>query len=133
MENIIGVQHLKNNLGGQWVHTDVNFTVKKGEIIAIIGGSGCGKTTLLRSILRLIIPTGGEISVFGQDLNTATDKEFLSVQKRWSMMFQSGALFTNISVFENIAFPLREHTKLSEAMVRDIVLMQLEPALHLRF
>lgn len=112
-ENIIEVRHLQNNLGGQWVHRDVNFSIKRGEIIAIIGGSGCGKTTLLRSILRLMTPTAGEISVFGVDVLKASPKKFLSVQKRWGVMFQSGALFSSLTVLENVLYVLNEYAAVS--------------------
>src|SRR3990167_4874204 len=112
-ENIIEVRHLQNNLGGQWVHSDVNLTIKRGEIIAIIGGSGCGKTTLLRSILRLMTPTGGDISVFGVDVLKASPKKLLSVQKRWGVMFQSGALFSSLTVLENVLYLLNEYAPVS--------------------
>ena len=112
-ENIIDVQHLKNYLGGRWVHKDVNFTVKRGEIVAIIGGSGCGKTTLLRSILQLLIPTSGSVSVFGVDVMNASDKDFLSIQKRWGVMFQSGALFSSLTVLQNVMYVLNEYAALS--------------------
>lgn len=112
-ENIIEVQHLKNYLGRQWVHTDVNLTIKKGEIVAIIGGSGCGKTTLLRSILQLITPTAGTIFVFGINVMTANEEQLLFVQKRWSVMFQSGALFSSLTVLENVMYVLNEYSTLS--------------------
>lgn len=112
-DTIINVAHLKNYLGGKWVHKDVNFTVKRGEIIAIIGGSGCGKTTLLRSILRLMVPTAGEIAVFGTDVRTASTKQLLAVQKRWGVMFQSGALFSSLTVLENVTYVMSEHAALS--------------------
>lgn len=114
-ENIINVQHLQNFLGGSWVHRDVSFTVKPQEIIAIIGGSGCGKTTLLRSILRLFTPTGGNISVFGTDVINASRKQLLDVQKRWGVMFQSGALFSSLTVLENIMYVLDEYAALSHS------------------
>lgn len=112
-ETIIEVKHLKNNLGGQWVHKDVSFSVKRGEIVAIIGGSGCGKTTLLRTILHLLIPDGGDISVFGTDILNASEKKLLAVQKRWGVMFQGGALFSSLNVMENILYVLNEYTELS--------------------
>ncbi|HLB56853.1 MAG TPA: ATP-binding cassette domain-containing protein [Coxiellaceae bacterium] len=114
-DNIIQVEHLKNNLGGTWVHKDVTFSVKPQEIIAIIGGSGCGKTTLLRSILRLLIPTGGNVSVFGTDVVHASEKELLEVQKRWGVMFQGGALFSSLTVLENIMYLLDEYAALSHS------------------
>ena len=88
-ENIIEVTDLKNQLGGQWVHDGLNFSVKKGEIIAIIGGSGCGKTTLLQSIVMLRKPTSGTIKVFGIDVTSCSRKEALEVQHRWGVMFQN--------------------------------------------
>lgn len=112
-ENIIDIRHLKNYLGGHWVHSDVNFFVQRGEIIAIIGGSGCGKTTLLRSILRLMQPTAGEVFVFGVDVQKASQKQLLSVQKRWGVMFQSGALFSSLTVLENVAYVMSEYATLS--------------------
>lgn len=111
-KTIINVEHLRNVLGGKVVHDDVSFTVKRGEIVAIVGGSGCGKTTLLRSILRLITPTAGDISVFNVDVMKATFDEFLTVQKRWSVMFQSGALFSSLTVLENVLYVLNEYSEL---------------------
>jgi phospholipid/cholesterol/gamma-HCH transport system ATP-binding protein len=99
--------------------------VKKGEIIAIIGGSGCGKTTLLRSILRLIQPTGGDISIFGKNVNTLSDKAFLSVQKRWSMMFQSSALFSSLTVLENVMYVLDEYAALSASLKKELAMMKI--------
>lgn len=119
-ENLIDVRHLKNYLGGRWVHEDVNFAVKRGEIVAIIGGSGCGKTTLLRSILQLLIPTSGMISVFGVDVMTASNKAFLSVQKRWGVMFQSGALFSSLTVLENVMYVLKEYATLSHQSQKEL-------------
>lgn len=114
-ENIIEVRHLQNKFGDQWVHRDVEFSVKRGEIIAVIGGSGCGKTTLLRSILRLMTPTAGEISVFGTDVLKASSKMLLDIQKRWGVMFQSGALFSSLTVLENVLYVLNEFASVSHA------------------
>lgn len=136
--NIIEVQHLQNRFGEQWVHRDVNFTIKHGEIIAIIGGSGCGKTTLLRSLLRLMQPTAGNISVFGVDVLTASAKTFLSVQKRWGVMFQSGALFSSLTVLENVLYVLREYADVSkesqyELAKLKIAMSGLEPEAALKY
>ena len=124
-ENIIEVRHLQNNLGGQWVHSDVNLTIKRGEIIAIIGGSGCGKTTLLRSILRLMTPTGGDISVFGVDVLKASPKKLLSVQKRWGVMFQSGALFSSLTVLENVLYVLNEYASVSSESQNELAKLKI--------
>src|SRR3990167_9354221 len=119
-DTILEVQHLRNILGGQVVHDDVSFTVNRGEIVAIIGGSGCGKTTRLRSILHLQIPTAGKINVFGKDIAALTDKEFLALQKRWSVMFQSAALFSALTVIENVMYVLNEYSELSQAAQYEI-------------
>lgn len=112
-DDIIQVQHLKNYFGDHCVHEDVNFSVKQGEIVAIIGGSGCGKTTLLRSILKLMTPTAGTVSVFGTNILEANERDFLAVQKRWGVMFQSGALFSSLTVLENVLYLLNEYSGLS--------------------
>jgi phospholipid/cholesterol/gamma-HCH transport system ATP-binding protein len=124
-EPIIQITNLKNNLGGQWVHRDVNLTVNKGEIIAIIGGSGSGKTTLLRSILMLLKPTAGTISVFGQDLRTLSEKEAIALRQRWGMLFQHSALFSTLTIRENIEFPVHEKTRLSRQFITELALLKL--------
>lgn len=111
-ENIIEIKGLKNNLGGQWVHKDVNLTVKKGEIVAIIGGSGSGKTTILRSLLMLMKPTEGQIKLFGQDIAQLNADERSAIRRRWGMLFQHSALFSAMTVLENVMFPMQEFTDL---------------------
>ncbi len=137
-EKIIEVKHLKNYLGNQWVHKDVSFSVKKGEIVAIIGASGCGKTTVLRSILQLMIPTSGDISVFGIDMNKASEEESLSVQKRWSVMFQGGALFSSLNVFENVLYVLNKFAAIPESSKKElahlkIAMTGLEPTAAIKY
>lgn len=110
---VVEVRGLKNYLGGHWVHEDVSFTVEKGEIIAIIGASGCGKTTLLRSLLLLQQPAAGDIYLFGKDLLHITDQERSKLRRRWGMMFQSSALFSSMNVIENIMFPMDENLSLT--------------------
>ena len=90
---IIEIKGLKNYLGGQWVHSDVNLTVNKGEILAIIGGSGSGKTTVLRSILMLLKPTAGSIHVFGQNIRDLDELAANAIRRRWGMLFQHCGLF----------------------------------------
>src|SRR3990167_10074451 len=104
-EPIIEIQGLKNTLGGLQVHTDVNLTVYKGEILAIIGGSGSGKTTLLRSILMLLKPQAGVIKVFGQNIARLDEITANAIRRRWGMLFQHSALFSALSVLENVMFP----------------------------
>jgi len=124
-QNIIEVQHLKNNLGGKWVHKDVSFSVQRGEIIAIIGGSGCGKTTLLRSILQLLKPAAGIITVFGIDVLKANEKKMLAVQKRWGVLFQGGALFSSLTVLENVMYVLDEYATLSPAIKKELAFLKI--------
>src|SRR5471030_676493 len=109
-EPIIEIKGLKNYLGGQWVHSDVNLTVEKGEILAIIGGSGSGKTTILRSLLMLLQPTAGSIKVFGEDIYSLNAHDAFLLRRRWGMLFQHSALFSAMNVVENIMFPMREFT-----------------------
>ncbi|MDQ6681304.1 MAG: ABC transporter ATP-binding protein [Pseudomonadota bacterium] len=104
---------------------DVSLDFERGKLTAILGGSGCGKTTLLRLIGGVYPPNSGTIRFDGEVVD-ANDRELLfKLRRRLGMLFQFGALFTDLSVFENVAFPLREHTDLDDAMIRDIVLMKL--------
>lgn len=105
---------------------DLSLSVKPGEVIALMGGSGVGKTTLLRLISGLVRPGSGEVSVFGQSLDTRSQDQLYAVRRRIGLLFQFGALFTDLSCFENVAFPLREHSRLPEQLLRDVVLMKLE-------
>jgi phospholipid/cholesterol/gamma-HCH transport system ATP-binding protein len=123
--HLIEVCEVKNFLGGRWVHDGINLTVDKGEIIAIIGGSGCGKTTLLRSIMMLLRPTAGSIKVFGADITQCTHAEELAVKKRWGVLFQNGALFSSLSLMENVLYPLREYAQLSEAMYNEVAALKI--------
>ena len=105
---------------------DVSLRFARGKVTAILGGSGSGKTTLLRLIAGVHPATRGEIRFDGERVNAADRAQLYRLRRRLGMLFQFGALFTDLSVFENVAFPLREHTKLPEALIRDIVLMKLD-------
>lgn len=104
----------------------ITLDIQTGKITAIMGPSGSGKTTLLRLIGAQLQPDKGQILVQGQDIHRLSRQQLYACRRKMGMLFQSGALFTNLSVFENIAFPLREHTQLSETMLRDLVLLKLE-------
>jgi len=104
---------------------DVSLTFRRGKVTAILGGSGCGKTTLLRLIAGVHPANTGRVVFDGETVNAGDRDQLYRVRRRLGMLFQFGALFTDLTVFENVAFPLREHTELSEAMIRDIVLMKL--------
>jgi phospholipid/cholesterol/gamma-HCH transport system ATP-binding protein len=103
----------------------VSLSVKKGSVVALMGGSGCGKTTLLRLIGAQVKAQQGSVLFDGDNMATLQGDALYSARRKMGMLFQFGALFTDLSVFENVAFPLREHTKLSEPMIRDLVLMKL--------
>lgn len=124
-ENIVEVKNVKTYLGGAWVHKGINLTVKRGEIFAIVGGSGSGKTTLLREILALDRPTSGSIKVFGKELDKTTPSELLQIQKRWGVLFQQMALFSSLTLLENVAFPLKEHTDLDINTIQELALLKI--------
>lgn len=122
---VIEIKGMKNYLGGQWVHSDVNLTVNEGEILAIIGGSGSGKTTILRSILMLMQPTEGEIKVFGEDISELDSHEAFILRRRWGMLFQHSALFSGMTVLDNVMFPMKEFTHLSTEFMRELALLKI--------
>lgn len=124
-ESIIEIKGLKNYLGGQWVHSGVDLTVQKGEILAIIGGSGSGKTTILRSVLMLMKPTAGDIKVFGQDISHLDAQEALALRRRWGMLFQHSALFSSMTVLENVMFPMQEFTNLEHEFMYELALLKI--------
>jgi phospholipid/cholesterol/gamma-HCH transport system ATP-binding protein len=125
-EPIIEIDHVTFGYdASRSILNDVSLTFERGKVTAILGGSGCGKTTLLRLIGGVYPANAGAVRFDGEIVD-ATDKEALfRLRRRLGMLFQFGALFTDLSVFENVAFPLREHTDLDEAMIRDIVLLKL--------
>lgn len=105
---------------------NVSLRIPKGKLVAIMGGSGSGKTTLLRLISGQVLAQKGSISVEGQNIAHMNERDLSIYRRKIGMLFQFGALFTDLTVFENIAFPLREHTQLPESMIRDLVLLKLE-------
>jgi phospholipid/cholesterol/gamma-HCH transport system ATP-binding protein len=124
-ENLIEIRDLKYSRGPRAIFDGLNLSIKRGEITAIMGPSGTGKTTLLRLITRQLIPQQGAIYIDGVDIATLSQYELYQLRQRFGMLFQNGALLTDLSVFENVAFPLREHTKLSQRLIRHIVLTKL--------
>ncbi len=103
----------------------INLTIPKGKLVAIMGGSGSGKTTLLRLIGGQLRATSGEVKVAGNSLTTMSRADLYKMRRSMGMLFQFGALFTDLTVFENVAFPMREHTDLPESAIRDLVLLKL--------
>ncbi len=119
-EPIIRVRGLKTRFGAQVVHDGVDLDVTKGEVIGLVGGSGTGKSVLLREIVGLMDPSAGSIEVLGRDTATLGERERLALQARWGMLFQDGALFSSLTVLENIQVPLKEHTRLPRDLIDEI-------------
>jgi phospholipid/cholesterol/gamma-HCH transport system ATP-binding protein len=111
---------------GKTVFQNVDIVIPRGKVTAIMGPSGTGKTTLLRLIGGQITPTSGEIRVAGEKIHRLSHKKLYQLRKRMGMLFQQGGLFTHLNVYENVAFPLREHTNLSESMIHSLVLLKLQ-------
>ena len=122
---LIELRDVTVGYGDRVILERVNLTLKRGQVLALIGTSGGGKTTILRLLGRQIRPIEGQVLFDGQDIAPLNLQQLYAMRRRMGMLFQFGALFTDLSVFENVAFPLREHTKLPEAMIRDLVLMKL--------
>lgn len=125
-ENIVEFSNVSLRFGSRVVLDNASFAIPAGKVSAIMGPSGCGKTSTLRLMGRQILPDSGRITFGTQDLSTISHRDLYIIRKDMGMLFQSGALFTDLSVFENVAFPLREHTKLPESILRNLVLMKLQ-------
>jgi len=123
---LVDIADLQFNYDGRPVLQGINMKIPRGKVVAIMGGSGCGKTTLLRCIGGQLRPTGGRVRLEKHQVSEMSESDLYRLRRKMGMLFQFGALFTDISVFENVAFPLREHTDLAEEMIRDLVLMKLE-------
>ena len=124
-ENFIEIKDVNFAYGARPVLTGINMTIPRGGVVAIMGISGSGKTTLLRLMAGVMKAGSGEVRVDGQLVNDLDQEGIYRLRRRMGMMFQFGALFTDLSVFDNVAFQMREHTGLSEAMIRDLVMMKL--------
>jgi phospholipid/cholesterol/gamma-HCH transport system ATP-binding protein len=122
---IIRVRGLVTKLGGRLIHDHVDLDVRRGEVIAIVGGSGSGKSVLLRSIVGLMRPAEGTIEVFGEDALATNENAMRRLQQRWGVLFQEGALFSSQTVAENVEVPLREYTKMSQALMNEIAAVKL--------
>ena len=123
---IIEVENVVKVLGGRTVSNGVSFKVYPGETMIIMGGSGCGKSTLLRQIIGAIKPTSGSIKIFGQEITTLAEKDLGRLRRRFGMLFQSGALLQSLTVGENVALPIVEHSTVDPDIVDLIVKMKLE-------
>jgi phospholipid/cholesterol/gamma-HCH transport system ATP-binding protein len=123
---MIKVEELHKSFDGNEVLKGLTLEIKKGEVIALIGGSGCGKSVLLKHVAGLIKPDSGCVMVDGKDLSTLRGKYLMQLRDRFGFLFQGGALFDSLTVFENVAFPLKEKTKLSDDLIRERVFRELE-------
>ena len=125
-ENWVELKNLTFTRDGRRIFNGIDMVVQRGKITAIMGPSGSGKTTLLQLIGAQLTPESGVVRVNNQDVHKLPRKALYEARRSMGLLFQSSALFTHLSVFDNVAFPLREHTRLNESMLRDIVLMKLE-------
>ena len=125
-EPVIRVEHAGMDFGGRTVLADVNMEIHPGETVVIMGGSGCGKSTLLRVIVGAYRPTRGKVLLFGHDIAALDEKEMNRTRLRFGILFQSGALYNSMTVGENVALPMREHTDLADDIIDIMVKMKLE-------
>jgi phospholipid/cholesterol/gamma-HCH transport system ATP-binding protein len=123
--NLVEVNDVTFSYGAAPVLSGISLAIPRGQVVAIMGGSGTGKTTLLRLIGGALRPRKGEVRVFGRAISRARTRELYELRRRMGMLFQFGALFTDLSAFDNVAFPMRERTNLPERIIRDLVLMKL--------
>ncbi|MEN9765125.1 MAG: hypothetical protein RL397_1080 [Pseudomonadota bacterium] len=123
---VLSFQEVTFGYGATVVIDRLTLEVPRGQVLAIMGGSGVGKTTLLRLMAGLVTPQSGRVEAFGQALSVKDRQALYAARRRMGLLFQFGALFTDLSCFENVAFPLREHCALPESMIRDLVLLKLE-------
>jgi phospholipid/cholesterol/gamma-HCH transport system ATP-binding protein len=123
---VVEIHNLWTRFGRIVVHQDLNLKIYAGEILSIVGGSGTGKTVLLRQMLGLEKPSRGEVLVFGEDISKADPEQLQKMRNHWGMLFQQGALYSALTVFENIAQPMRELHALPEDVIRDAVLLKMQ-------
>src|SRR6202045_4013570 len=123
---VIEVTDLVRKFGDRAVINDISFNVHRGETLIIMGGSGCGKSTLLRHIIGSMRPTSGSVKIFGEEITSMDEREIENVRKRFGMLFQSGALLASLTVGENVALPLVQHTKMSDDEIEEIVEQKLQ-------
>lgn len=125
-DDLVKIRNVSFSRGDRVIFDHIDVSIPRGKVIAIMGPSGTGKTTLLRLIGGQLAPTTGQIDVAGENIHHLSRSQLYKARRNMGMLFQTSALFTNLNVFENVAFPLREHTRLCEGMIRDLVLMKLE-------
>jgi len=124
-EPVVRIRGLRTQFGGTVIHDGIDLDVRRGEVMAIVGGSGTGKSVLLRSIIGLNRPTAGTIEVLGQDISRASEARMQRLKKRWGVLFQSGALFSSLTVAQNVQLPLKEFTDLSPPVIDDLTAVKI--------
>lgn len=125
---IIQIEGLRTQFDEVVVHDNLNLSINRGEVVSLVGGSGSGKTVLLRQMLGLTHPTSGSVRIFGEDIGKIDMSELRQLRNRWGMLFQQGALFSSFNVLDNVAQPMRELRVLPKALVRDAALLKLQMA-----
>jgi phospholipid/cholesterol/gamma-HCH transport system ATP-binding protein len=125
-EPVVEVTNLVRKFGDRIVIDNLSFTIQRGETMVIMGGSGCGKSTLLRHIIGVMKPTAGSVKIFGEEITTMNDRQIEDVRRRFGMLFQSGALLASLTVGENVALPLAQHTDMSVDEIDDTVTRKLQ-------
>ena len=124
-EHIIQLRGLKTQFGDFVVHKDLDLDVRSGEIIGVVGGSGTGKSVLMRAIIGLKQPSGGSVKIFGEDFYAAGETKRIEIERRWGILFQGGALFSSLTVAQNVMAPLKEHLNLPVELAQDIAAMKI--------
>lgn len=125
-KNIIKLENIDLSFGTRQIFKNLSLFIPEGKITAVMGPSGSGKTTLLRLLSGQIIPQSGKVTLMNENVGTISEKSLYDIRTKMGVLFQSGALFTDMTVYDNVAFALREHTKLDEAMINTLVLLKLE-------
>ncbi len=124
-EPVIEVKGLRTQFGDNVIHDNLDLVVRRNEIIGVVGGSGTGKSVLMRAIIGLKLPTAGTVKVFGENFYEKSPQEQIEIERRWGVMFQGGALFSSLTVAQNVMAPIREHLKLPKELAADIAAMKI--------